>query len=578
MKIIDKINSQNDLYYSFEYYPPKTLTGQQNLYFKLEKMASYEPLFIDLTWGAGGSTSKLTLDMCINMQNKLCLETQMHLTCTNINKEIVTNTLKKAKDNNIQNILALRGDPSELNYNKESENNDLNYAVDLVKFIRKEYGSYFGISVAGYPEGHPDAKSYQQDLIYLKQKVDAGADYIITQFFFDVKLFFKYVEDCRNIGITCPIIPGILPIINFRSFKRMIGFCKTKVSDEILTDLEKIKNNDEEVANYGVKLAIKMCKDLINNGVKGIHFYTLNRDDCTFKILNNLNLLKNVSEKRNLPWRSKIGSDEEIRPIFWANAVDNYLTRTNEWEHFPNGRWSDNRNSNYGEIKDYHLFTVDLGSKKNKLKMWKSELKDINDIADVFVNFLENKIKYLPWCDNIAIETSSIKNELIKINKLKYFTINSQPKLNGIKSESSDGWGGKGGYLYQKAYIEFFTSKNNLDNLTNNINTLDYNNYTYCAINKEGNVITNCNNSITALTWGVFPKSEIIQPTIADNESFKIWKTDAFNLWLTEWGKIYEKESNSYKILNDIYNNYYLVYIIDNDYINGNIFNIFNIL
>ena len=575
MKIIDKINNQNDIYYSFEYYPPKTKIGQQNLYFKLEKMALYEPLFVDLTWGAGGSTSDLTLEMSINMQNKLCLETQMHLTCTNMNKEIVKNALEKAKKNNIQNILALRGDPADLNYNiEESKNNDLNYASDLVKFIREEYGDYFGISVAGYPESHPEAVSYQQDLLFLKEKVDAGADYIVTQFFYDTDIFFKYVNDCRNIGITCPILPGILPIFNYNNFKRMVGFCKVHVPTDILDKLEEIKNDDEKVAKFGVDLATKLCQKLKDGGVKGFHFYTLNRDDCTYKILDNLELLKNVSEKRELPWRSRLNMNEEIRPIFWANATDNYLTRTSNWENFPNGRWGDNRYSDYGEIQDYHLFTVDLGTKKNKLKMWNQVLNNIDDIQNVFVNFLEGKIKYLSWCDNVALETSSIKKELIQINKLGYLTINSQPSLNGLKSESLEGWGGKGGYLYQKSYLEFFCSSDNLEKLIAKIGNSE--NYNYCAINNSNNIFTNCKDSVIALTWGVFPGKEIIQPTIADTESFKIWKKEAFNLWLSEWGSIYEKDSHSYQLLKEINDNYYLVYLIDNNYINGNIFELFN--
>jgi methylenetetrahydrofolate reductase (NADPH) len=573
MKIIDKINNQEQVYYSFEYYPPKTKSGQQNLYFKLEKMASYQPLFVDLTWGAGGSTSDLTLEMAINMQKNLCLETQMHLTCTNMNKDVVRNALKKAKENNIQNILALRGDPADLNYNlEESKNNDLKYAIDLVKFIRQEYGDYFGISVAGYPEGHPEAESYQQDLIYLKEKVDAGADYIVTQFFYDVDKYFEYVKDCRKIGITCPIVPGILPIFNYRNFRRMVDFCKVFIPDEMNKKLEQIKNNDEEVASYGIEITTEICKKLLDNGVKGLHFYTLNREDCTFKILDNLKLVENMPVKRELPWRSRLDKNEEIRPIFWANAPENYLSRTSNWENFPNGRWGDNRYSDYGEIQDYHLFTVDLGTKKNKLKMWGSELKTKVNISQVFIDFIEGKIKYLSWCDNIALETSSIKKELVEINRLGYLTINSQPKINGIKSDSTDGWGGKGGYLYQKAYLEFFCSKENLDKLLEK----DLTNYSYCAINNNDDIISNCTDTVTALTWGIFPNSEVIQPTIADTESFKIWKKDAFKLWLSEWGQIYEPESESYKLLKEIHDSYYLVYMIDNDYVDGNIFDIFN--
>ena len=159
-----------------------------------------------------------------------------------MNEESIVKILDIAKKNNIQNILALRGD--EPKNNKINLDQKFKYAIDLVRFIRERYGDYFGISVAGYPEGHPDSVNYQQDLIYLKEKVDAGADFIITQFFYNVDLFLKFVDDCNRIGITCPIIPGILPIYNYRNFKRMVGFCCVNVPLKILEDLEQIKNDD----------------------------------------------------------------------------------------------------------------------------------------------------------------------------------------------------------------------------------------------------------------------------------------------------------------------------------------------
>ncbi len=143
----------------------------------------------------------------------------MHLTCTNINEALVKKTLDEAKQHNIRNILALRGDPPHGQDWVVTDSN-FKYAVDLVKYIRKEYGDYFGISVAGYPEGHPDG-GYRKDLKYLKMKVDAGADFVITQLFYDVDKFLNFVKDCRKAGITCPILPGILPIINYNNFRRM---------------------------------------------------------------------------------------------------------------------------------------------------------------------------------------------------------------------------------------------------------------------------------------------------------------------------------------------------------------------
>lgn len=562
MKIIDKINETNS-FYSFEYYPPKTKTGQQNLYLKMEEMLKAEPLFVDITWGAGGSTSELTLEMATNMQKYLCIETQMHLTCTNMNKNKVIDALKIAKENGIQNILALRGDPAEMGYNSESDNNDLEYASDLVKFIRQEYGDYFGISVAGYPEGHPDAESYQKDLLYLKEKVDAGADFVITQFFFDENIFIKYVNDCRNIGITCPIVPGILPIFNFRNFKRMVNFTEVYVPEKILEDLEKIKNDDSAVAEYGTQLSIDLCQKLQKEGINYFHIYTLNRDDCTLKIVNQLDIER---DNKILPWRPR--ANESMRPIFWANAKDNYIDITSEWDHFPNGRWGDSSKPSFGEINDYHLFTVNLGTKSNKLKMWGKEIKNLDDVSKVFIDFLNNEIKYIPWCDNQADETLKIKDQLIEINKKGLLTINSQPKLNAVSSNSKDGWGKSNGYIYQKAYLEFFIDKKKLDLLIKNFDS----DISYCAVNLNDDMITNCDNQVNALTWGVFKNSEIIQPTIAEVESFKIWKKEAFNLWMSEWALIYPNDSESYNFINQIYQNYYLVYVVDNNYIDGDIF------
>lgn len=573
MKIIDKINKEienNNIYYSFEYFPPKTKTGQQNLYIKLDKMGSLEPLFIDITWGAGGSTSELTLDICKNTQHFLCLETQMHLTCTNINEKLVKEALEEAKNNNIRNILALRGDPPEEGKEWEASDEKFKYAIDLVKYIRKEYGDYFGICVAGYPEGHPNG-NYEEDLKYLKEKVDAGADFVITQLFYDVDKFLKYVDDCRNIGIMCPILPGILPIVNYNNFKRMVGFCKVSVPQYILDDLEDIKDNDEEVLKYGIQLATDMCKKILDYGLYGLHFYTLNRDDACVKIINNLNLLDNISDKRELPWKARIDTCENTRPIFWANTKKYYIDRTSYWNKYPNGRWGNSNDPQFGDIKDYHLFSISLGTEKTKKKIWGEELKELSDISNIFINFLNGTIKYIPWCDYISTETSDITDNLIKINKNGYLTINSQPRINGMESSNKNGWGGEGGFLYQKEYIEFFCSKDNFDKLN-----FDNKNISYCAVNRNNNIITNCEGCTNAVTWGIFPNKEVIQPTIVDYESFLIWKDDAFSLWLNEWAKIYDKDSISYKLIENIYNSYYLVYLVDNNYIDGNIIKIFN--
>lgn len=168
---------------------------------------------------------------------------------------------------------------------------------------------------------------------------------------------------------------------------------------------------------------------------------------------------------------------------------------------------------------------------------------------------------------------TNIKNELIKINKKGYLTINSQPSQNGIPSNSDNGWGPNEGFLYQKAYVEFFTNLENLEKILNKIEEKKY--ISYCAINFFDNIITNCNDKSNTLTWGVFSNSKIIQPTIANLKSFKIWKKDAFKLWLTEWACIYDDEI-SRKIIKDIHDSYYLVFVIDNNYKQNNIWELFD--
>ena len=215
----------NKPFYSFEYFPPKTREGVENLYERLDRMSQFEPLFMDLTWGAGGSTAELTLEISGNGQQMCSGEIMMHLTCTNLPTSEVKIALEKAKQLGIRNILALRGDPPKGSEAWEACENGFQQAVDLVKFIRAEYGDFFGVAVAGYPEGHISAASMEEDVRFLKEKCDAGADFIITQLFYDTDVFLKWVDQCRAAGITCPIIPGIMPIQNYTGFKRMTSFC-----------------------------------------------------------------------------------------------------------------------------------------------------------------------------------------------------------------------------------------------------------------------------------------------------------------------------------------------------------------
>ncbi|KAK4751870.1 hypothetical protein SAY87_020668 [Trapa incisa] len=600
MKVIDKIREATvcangdvgagKVVFSFEFFPPKTDDGVDNLFERMDRMVAHNPAFCDITWGAGGSTADLTLEIANKMQNMICVETMMHLTCTNMPVEKIDHALATIKSNGIQNVLALRGDPPHGQDKFVQVEGGFACALDLVKHIRAKYGEYFGITVSGYPEAHPDVigsdgvatvETYQSDLAYLKRKVDAGADLIVTQLFYDTDIFLKFVNDCRQIGITCPVVPGIMPINNYKGFLRMTGFCKTKIPPEIMAALEPIKDNEEAVRNYGIHLGTEMCKKILANGIRTLHLYTLNMEKSALAILMNLGLIEETKISRSLPWRRPTNVyrvKEAVRPIFWANRPKSYISRTMGWEQYPHGRWGDSQNPSYGALTD-HQFMRPRARDKKFNEEWVVPLNGIEDVYEKFKKLCQGKLRSSPWSelDGLQPETRIINEQLGKINLKGFLTINSQPAVNGERSDSpSVGWGGPGGYVYQKAYLEFFCSPAKLNNLVEKCK--EFPSLTYLAVNKDGSSwLSNVDKSgVNAVTWGVFPGKEIIQPTVVDPASFEVWKDEAFEIWSRGWASRYPEGDPSRKLLEEIQSTYSLVSLVDNDYINGDLFAIFS--
>ena len=480
MKISEKIanyKAQGKTFYSFEFFPPKTDFGLDNLYNRIDRMASLQPAYIDITWGAGGSTSYKTLEMCKTIQKYFGLEVMMHLTCTNMQVSSINKVLIEAEKNDLSNILALRGDPPEGSSSWEQHKDGFRHGVDLVRYIRKEFGDHFFLGVGGYPDGHQEQSDLDADISFLKEKVEAGADIVVTQLFYDVDNFLFFRDKCIKAGIKVPIIPGIMPIHNYARFLKFTQFCQVSVPDSVTEQLELIKYDDSSVINYGIDQASGMCQKLIKNGVPGLHFYTLNLENSVSAILKSLGLVSSQGIIKELPWRQSTSDDrktsEDVRPIYWSNRPVSYLTRTEIWDDFPNGRWGNIESPTFGELNQYHA--IRAGSRSDKIKakrkkIW-GEPKSIKDITDVFVSFCKGKINSLPWCEiPLAQESKQISDDLLNLNEMGYFTINSQPKTNGLPSEDAEvGWGGPGGRIYQKAYLEFFTSKDKLDRLLKSI-------------------------------------------------------------------------------------------------------------
>eukprot|EP00271_Cylindrocystis_brebissonii_P012969 TRINITY_DN32499_c0_g1_i1.p1 TRINITY_DN32499_c0_g1~~TRINITY_DN32499_c0_g1_i1.p1 ORF type:complete len:597 (-),score=129.56 TRINITY_DN32499_c0_g1_i1:465-2255(-) len=593
MKISEKVVAglkEGKPQFSFEFFPPKTQDGVENLFDRMDRLAALRPSFCDITWGAGGSTAELTLDIADKMQNMICVETSMHVTCTNMPATKVDEALDHIKAAGIQNVLALRGDPPHGQDKFQTVEGGFSCALDLVKHIREKYGDYFGITVAGYPEAHPDVigadglaseEAYRSDLEYLKKKVDAGADMIITQLFYDVDRFLKFVNDCREMGITVPIIPGIMPLSSYGGFKRMTGFCKTRIPPEIWAALEPIKDNEEAVKAYGIQLGTDMCRKILASGIQTLHLYTLNLEKAAVGILKNLGLVDESKIYRSLPWRPPTNvkrSSEDVRPIHWANRPRSYISRTAAWNEYPRGRWGDARSPSYGTLSDYQFARR---KSRNKLlqEEWAVPLTSTDDVQKLFVRYCEGQMKTFPWSEvegGLHPETSHINTELLSLNQQGFLTINSQPAVNGAPSTSPTvGWGPPGGRVYQKAYVEFFASPTQLQGLLARLPKFPE--LTLMAVNAKGETQQSAGGGgVNAVTWGVFRSSEVLQPSVVDPASFLVWKDEAFGAWNEEWMPLYsEADETSKKVLQEIHDTYFLVSIVDNDFVDPNLFSVF---
>jgi methylenetetrahydrofolate reductase (NADPH) len=274
---------------SIEIFPPKTADGDDALRQTLAELAPYRPAFVSCTYGAGGSTSKRTVDWCVEIQQKLNLAATAHFTCVGHSRAELLEWLKLAVANGIGNIMALRGDPPAGETEFRPAAGGLSYANELVALIREHFPD-MGIGVGGYPEKHPQAANLDVDLANLKRKVDAGADAVFTQLFFDNDCFFRFRDRARRLGVTAPIVPGIMPITEFARIKRITSLCGAAMPSELASKLESALDDKEAQFRIGVEHAIHQCRELIDQGVPGLHLYALNKSHACRQILDALDL------------------------------------------------------------------------------------------------------------------------------------------------------------------------------------------------------------------------------------------------------------------------------------------------
>ncbi|KAI1663057.1 MTHFR-domain-containing protein [Daldinia decipiens] len=662
-KITDKIAAlpADSNYFSLEFFPPKTAMGFSNLRDRLDRMArALRPLFVNVTWGAGGTTATKSLELAEICQRELNLTTCLHLTCTNMSRKLIDGALEDAKALGIRNILALRGDPpraAEYKDPNESPEDAIDetfeWAIDLVRYIRKTHGDYFCIGVAAYPEGHADeshpmGQSLEHDLPYLVDKTLAGADFLMTQLFFDTEAYDNFEQTLRNHPSgafkTIPIIPGLMPIQSYQMIKRTTKLSHAQIPDAIMSRLDAVKMDDEKVKSVGVDILceiVEKVKEITRRtpGPRGFHFYTLNLEKAVSFVIERTDLIPlstptdeeaiqditskipalqvngsldheiipQIRENSRSRRQSNVSSETRNRVIISGRPVshpeyeatsaeasipadpinnrantlaisegEGVLGREATWDDFPNGRWGDARSPAYGEIDGYgpslHV------SHAQAVSLWGYPAKR-EDVNDIMVRHLKKELSAIPWSEEeFNEETGMITEQLIQLNRKGWWTVASQPAVNGLRSSDPVfGWGPQQGFVFQKAFVEFFIPTADWKVLLEKLQSSEVQD-TVCfyAANAAGDFASSDltgglagevkEPSTNAVTWGVFPGKEIITPTIIEEVSFRAWSEEAFGIF-GEWAQIYGKGSETEKLLEKAKADSWLVNIIHHDFI-----------
>ncbi len=273
--------------FSFEFFPPKTALGEENLYRTIDNLRALHPTFVSVTYGAGGSTRDKTVELVCRIKHEIGIEAMAHLTCVGAGRAEIGAVLERLRAGGVENVLALRGDPPRDQPVPSPSADGFAYAWELVRFIRAA-GYALALGGAGYPEGHVECRDLDLDLLHLKAKVECGLDFVITQLFFDNAAYFAFVGRARAAGIQVPIIPGIMPITNLAQIQRFTSLCGASIPQALQARLERAGDDPAAVSAIGIEHATLQCRELLERGAPGIHFYTLNQSPATSAICERL--------------------------------------------------------------------------------------------------------------------------------------------------------------------------------------------------------------------------------------------------------------------------------------------------
>lgn len=588
---------------SFEVFPPRSEAATANLLLRARQLVDAVcPTFLSLTWRAAFDDESVWLSLGTQLQKTCEVPVLLHLTC-HLPRDDLVRILAAARDSGIRNILALRGDPPVGSERWRAPPGGFEHASELVRLIRELHADWFSVGVAGFPETHwqalncrdlpPSEQARELDLIRLRDKVSAGGDFIVTQHVYEPSLLLRFVEGLHRVGLPAdvPVVGGYMPIASHDAFAKLTSWCGSAVPALVREELSSIADDDAAVKAYGVALGIQQVRDMLEGGLAAVHFFTLNLSASTILILEGLGLVPSPTAAvtaggaRGSPsgaagagaGRSASRSaaaaqcisleaaappqpEEGSRPIFWQNKAASLLARTQALNsskgpglkgasatglagasEFPNGRFSYASSPAFGELTDYYLAA--RRPALDRRAMWGTPTTEA-DVRRVFCDFLLGRVRALPWCDEPpSLETGHILSNLLALNEAGFLTINSQPRVNGLPSiDARYGWGGPGGTVYQKAYVEFFCDFASWGRLLAALPRFPT--LTYHAIDGSGREWTNVpGGNATAVTWGVFT-GEICTPTVVDPSSFRLWAHEAFDLWVSQWAALYDGEDD----------------------------------
>ncbi len=289
MKIIELYREKAPLL-SLEIFPPRMAYPLESVFATVKELKKLNPAYISVTYGAGGSNRDRTVEIAARVKKEYGIEAQAHLTCIGHSKENILNILARLASEGIDNIMALRGDIPEDEPDFDINQQDYHYAFELIRDIKAAYGDSIGIAAAAHPEGHPECPRLKDDLFYLRNKVENGVDFLITQLFFDNRIFYEFRERCQAMGIDCPIIPGIMPVLNAGQIKRMIYLCGASMPAKLLKLVDKYERDPLDMEKAGIDYASQQIKELLENAVNGVHLYSMNKPRQISEIVYNTGL------------------------------------------------------------------------------------------------------------------------------------------------------------------------------------------------------------------------------------------------------------------------------------------------